>query len=119
MFCKKCGRQIASCRICPYCKAPQWQSELQSVDFSKNRFSAENETNRSKKSRTTAGVLQLFLGAFGVGRFYLGYRLQGFLQILVTMLTAGIGGFLWGLADGLFILEGKIPYDGQGKRLSR
>jgi hypothetical protein len=30
----------------------------------------------SDKSKLVAGLLQIFLGGFGIGRFYLGYRLS-------------------------------------------
>ncbi|CAB4946291.1 unannotated protein [freshwater metagenome] len=55
------------------------------------------------KSRTTAGILGILLGGFGVHRFYLGYTSIGLLQILVTLLTCGVGS-VWGLVEGILIL---------------
>jgi TM2 domain-containing membrane protein YozV len=69
----------------------------------------------SDKSKLAAGLLQIFLGAFGVGRFYLGYTTIGLLQILVTWLTCGVGG-IWPLIDGIMILVGQVP-DAQGRTL--
>ncbi|MQY28097.1 TM2 domain-containing protein [Nocardia aurantia] len=66
----------------------------------------------SDKSKLVAGLLQIFLGGFGVGRFYLGYTGLGIAQIAVTWLTCGIGG-LWPLIDGIMILVGKVR-DPQG-----
>ena len=57
------------------------------------------------KSRLTAGLLGIFLGAFGVHRFYLGFTSIGVLQILVTIATCGVGG-LWGIIEGGLILGG-------------
>nr|WP_246462028.1 TM2 domain-containing protein [Nocardia transvalensis] len=54
-----------------------------------------------------AGLLQIFLGGFGVGRFYLGYPGMAVGQIAVTWLTCGIGG-IWPLIDGIMILTGKV-----------
>lgn len=69
------------------------------------------------KSRLTAGLLGIFLGAFGVHRFYLGYTSIGVLQILVTIATCGIGG-LWGFIEGILILNGSaIKTDADGRPL--
>jgi TM2 domain-containing membrane protein YozV len=69
------------------------------------------------KSRLTAGLLGIFLGAFGVHRFYLGYTSMGVLQVLVTIATCGIGGF-WGFVEGILILNGKaITTDADGRPL--
>ncbi|MBW0019594.1 MAG: NINE protein [Mycobacterium sp.] len=69
----------------------------------------------SDKSKLVAGLLQLFLGSFGVGRFYLGYGTIGALQIVVTFLTCGIGA-IWPLIDGIMIIMGNVP-DAQGRTL--
>ncbi|MCW2520250.1 MAG: hypothetical protein JWR46_2869 [Mycobacterium sp.] len=69
----------------------------------------------SDKSKLVAGLLQLFLGSFGVGRFYLGYNGIGVAQIAVTWLTCGIGA-IWPLVDAVLILMGKVP-DSNGRTL--
>ncbi|MGW4718599.1 TM2 domain-containing protein [Nocardia sp. NPDC004260] len=69
----------------------------------------------SDKQKLVAGLLQIFLGSFGVGRFYLGYNGLGIAQLVVTILTCGLGG-IWGLIDGVMILVGKVP-DSQGRPL--
>jgi hypothetical protein len=69
------------------------------------------------KSRLTAGLLGIFLGAFGVHRFYLGYTSIGVLQILVTISTLGIGA-LWGIIEGILTLGGSgIETDADGRPL--
>ena len=69
------------------------------------------------KSRLTAGMLGIFLGAFGVHRFYLGFTSIGVLQILVTIATCGVGG-LWGIIEGGLILSGSgIKTDADGRPL--
>ena len=69
----------------------------------------------SDKSKLVAGLLQIFLGSFGVGRFYLGYPGMAVAQIAVTWLTCGIGG-IWPLIDGIMMLMDKVP-DSEGRKL--
>lgn len=66
-----------------------------------------------QKSKLAAGLLGIFLGGFGVGRFYLGYPNLGVAQLLVSIFTLGLGG-LWGFIDGIMILTGSVKVDGQG-----
>ena len=70
----------------------------------------------SDKSRLAAGLLQIFLGGFGIGRFYLGYIGLGVAQLLVSIFTFGIGS-VWGFIDGILILTGFVKEDGKGKTL--
>jgi hypothetical protein len=74
-----------------------------------------NPAGVSDKSKMAAGLLQIFLGGFGVGRFYLGYTQIAILQIVATIFTCGIGA-LWPLVDGIMILMGKVP-DAEGRTL--
>lgn len=69
----------------------------------------------SDKSKIVAGLLQIFVGTFGVGRFYLGYTTIGVLQLVVSIFTCGIGA-IWPLIDGIMILMGNVP-DAQGRTL--
>lgn len=70
----------------------------------------------SDKSKLVAGLLQLFLGGFGVGRFYLGYAGIGVAQLAITIFTLGIAGWIWPLIDAILILMGKVP-DARGRTL--
>ena len=58
----------------------------------------------SDKSKMAAALLQIFLGIFAVGRFYTGHTKIAVLQLVVSICTAGIGGSIWGLVDGIMIL---------------
>ncbi|MBS4726917.1 TM2 domain-containing protein [Mycobacterium sp. SM1] len=69
----------------------------------------------SDKSKLVAGLLEIFLGSFGVGRFYLGYTGIGIAQIAATWLTCGLGA-IWPLIDGIMMIMGKVP-DAQGRTL--
>ncbi|MGY5764488.1 NINE protein [Brachybacterium sp. DNPG3] len=58
---------------------------------------------RQPQSRLLVGLLGIFLGGWGVHRFLLGYTKMGVIQIIVTVLTCGLGS-LWGLVEGIMIL---------------
>lgn len=68
----------------------------------------------SDKSKVVAGLLQIFL-PFGIGRFYMGDTQTGVLQLVVTLVTCGIGG-IWGFIDGILILVNG-GYDAEGRKL--
>ena len=57
------------------------------------------------KSKLIAGILGVTLGAFGVHNFYLGKKDVGIIQIIVTVITCGLGS-LWGTIEGILILAG-------------
>lgn len=70
-----------------------------------------------RKSKLAAGLLGIFLGGLGIHRFYLGYTTIGVVQILVTLITCGVGS-LWGLIEGILIIAGTtITTDAQGRPL--
>lgn len=70
-----------------------------------------------QKSKLTAGLLGIFLGGWGVHRFYLGDTKIGVIQIIVTLITCGIGS-VWGLVEGILILCGTyITTDANGNPL--
>jgi TM2 domain-containing membrane protein YozV len=71
-----------------------------------------------QKSKIVAGILGILLGGLGIHRFYLGYTTIGVVQIVVTILTCGIGA-IWGLVEGILILVGStITTDAQGRPLA-
>jgi TM2 domain-containing membrane protein YozV len=70
----------------------------------------------SDKSKLTAGLLGIFLGGFGVGRFYTGHTGMAVGQLVVSVVTCGIGG-LWGFVDGIVLLASNAPTDAQGRVL--
>lgn len=81
----------------------------------------------SDKSKIAAGILQIFLGTLGIGRFYMGSTGIAVAQLVLTILgwltTVILIGFLllpivavWALIDGIVILAGR-PVDAQGRPL--
>lgn len=57
----------------------------------------------STRSRLVAGLLGIFLGGMGIHRFYLGNIGLGVVQIIVTLVTFGLGS-IWGFVEGIMIL---------------
>ncbi|QKD79044.1 TM2 domain-containing protein [Actinomyces marmotae] len=80
----------------------------------------------NQKSKVAAGLLGIFLGAFGIHNFYLGHTGKALAQLLITILSFGIFSFIsgiWGLIEGIIILcsaPGARPWgvDAQGVPLS-
>lgn len=133
MYCRHCGTKlkVGSCR-CPSCKrigtdgkkyCPHCGAALEFLETEKCPHcgrSIDDQVSPRKfrpKSRIYAGVLQILLGWFGAGRFYLGYYGIAILQILVSMLTLGLGG-LWPFIDGILILKGHVKTDYEGTPLT-
>ncbi|OAN37344.1 NINE protein [Mycolicibacterium iranicum] len=72
----------------------------------------------SEKSKVVGGLLQLLglFGLVGIGRIYLGYTTLGIIQLVVGLLTCGIGAIVWGIVDAVLILTDKVR-DPQGRPL--
>lgn len=74
-----------------------------------------------QKSRTAAGILAILLGSMGIHSFYLGNTSRGLMQLLISVLgsviTCGISAIvimIWGVLDGIKLLDGRINVDANG-----
>lgn len=70
-----------------------------------------------QKERKIAGILAILLGAYGVHSFYLGNTSRGIAQICISILSCGIGAVamaIWGIVDGVKLLDGRINIDAYG-----
>lgn len=47
-----------------------------------------------ENKKIVAGVLALLLGYLGVHKFVLGYTTEGIIQIVITLVSCGIGGIV-------------------------
>lgn len=103
-FCQNCGTATAQgANVCMNCghfiqQAPQYDPALQ-------------------KSKIAAGLLGILLGTFGVHNFYLGFTGKAVAQLLISVLTCGVGAAVsgvWGLIEGIMILTGSIDKDAKG-----
>ena len=72
----------------------------------------------SDKSKIVAGLLQLIglFGLVGIGRIYLGYTGLGIAQLVVGLITCGIGAIVWGIIDAVLIFTDKVR-DPEGRPL--
>jgi TM2 domain-containing membrane protein YozV len=82
----------------------------------------------SDKSATTAGLLQLFLGSFGAGRFYMESTQIAIAQLCVGLfgifftvfclfgLPVLLGSVVWAVVDAIMIFTGSVN-DGAGRKL--
>jgi TM2 domain-containing membrane protein YozV len=66
----------------------------------------------SDKSKIVAGVLQLFIGSLGIGRFYTGHTGMALGQLFTC---GGLG--IWSLIDGIILLTSDNKTDAQGRIL--
>jgi TM2 domain-containing membrane protein YozV len=72
----------------------------------------------SDKSKVIAGLLQLvgLFGLVGFGRIYLGQTGLGVAQLIVGLVTCGIGAWIWGIIDAVMIFSGRVR-DNAGRPL--
>ena len=68
----------------------------------------------SDKSKLVAALLQILI-PLGIGRMYIGDTRTGVIQLIVTVVTCGIGA-LWPFIDGIMMLVGD-PVDSEGRPL--
>lgn len=112
MFCKNCGAQLEDgTAFCPNCG----QSTTESAGQQPQPQPQPQPGNQqgSPKSKTVAGLLGILLGGLGIHNFYLGFTKRALIQLLVSLLTCGIGAVpmeIWGLVEGIFYLMGREGY---------
>lgn len=85
IFCRGCGKQVHESAVaCPHCGASQ---------------SAVSKTvsSRDGKSKSTAGILAIFLGGLGIHRFYLGQWWGIFYLLFCWAVVPSIIGFIEGI----------------------
>lgn len=69
-------------------------------------MSSLSETEISNK-KLAAGLTGIFLGAFGVHKFILGYTKPAVIMLVVSLLTCGVGYFVFqviGIIEGVIYL---------------
>lgn len=103
-YCSNCGQLIdMRAEICPRCGVRQAYMPPYNYDMR-----VEDPTLSDKDWLTTL-LLCIFLGSFGIHRFYTGNTLYGVLQ-LITLGGCGI----WTIIDFIFLLTGSYK-DGEDK----
>ena len=91
-FCSACGAIIKKeAEICPKCGVRQ---KKQSSEISSRWL--------------TLFLLSIFLGGFGVDRFYVGKIGTGIIKLLLTLFSLFTIGWIWWLIDWILILTEKF-----------
>ena len=134
--CKECGKEISDkARFCPKCGAenkftfcPDCNNKVSRNALScpscgcviNNKNNSVSNGNHNAKSKIAAGLLAIFLGTLGVHNFYLGYTGKAVIQLLLTILTCGVGAIItsiWSIIEGILIFAGSISADANGVKL--
>ncbi len=119
-FCSSCGNQLKDKDdFCPKCGTAQNQQQTQQAQQAQPTYQQPNNGGQypNQKSKMAAGLLGIFLGSLGVHNFYLGYTGKAIAQLLISLLTCGVGAAvsgIWGLIEGILILTGSINVDANG-----
>ena len=53
--------------------------------------------------KIVAGICAILVGGFGVHKFILGYTTEGIIQLVITLLTCGVGSII-GIIEGVIYL---------------
>ncbi len=132
MFCRNCGNEVnenaaicVKCGVavgngegfCPNCGADTNPGADVCLKCGVSLKKAAAKVAVSSKSKLTAGLLGIFLGGIGIHNFYLGNSGKGAIQIIVSLVTCGMGS-IWGFIEGILILCGKIHTDASGAELA-
>ena len=60
-------------------------------------------TTGEENKKLIAGILAIVIGSLGIHKFILGYTKEGVIQIIITVVTCGIGSII-GLIEGIIYL---------------
>lgn len=111
MFCKNCGKELPEgSTVCFECGAPQNTN----VVSTQPRAVVQTTQPAIVKNKALAAILALFLGGWGANDFYLGYTKTGILKIVLTIVSFGVIGGIWGLIDFFRIICGQVQTDAKG-----
>jgi len=137
MACRTCGFAGAQPGApCPKCGNVNYEQQAQAGPQGPGPTIIVQTTGPAQmagapKSKIVAGLLGIFLGCFGVHRFYLGFSGIGALMLILFIvgfilaiptcgmsmfMSAGMG--MWGLVEGILILVGVMNRDAFGQPLT-
>lgn len=105
MFCNHCGKQIPdNSSVCSFCGTPITQAAPQVMFVNQSMpVTSSNIPAVSDKEWLTALLLEIFLGSFGIHRFYVGKGGTGILWLF----SFGLFGIGW-LVDLIMIVTGSF-----------
>ena len=116
MFCRNCGESVSEKAIaCPKCGVPPMAEKNFCHNCGKPTQPSQvlctqcgvgltvRGSAAGAKSKVVAGLLGIFLGGLGIHKFYLGYTKEGVIQLIVSVVTCGVGSLI-GLIEGIIYL---------------
>ncbi len=133
IYCTRCGQamlvapqHLRTAVTCPHCdkRLKPWRiatvAQPESIPPPPPRsapaqYARADMYGSPVRNRWIAGTLGVLLGGFGVHRFYMGFIGIGIIQIIVTVITFGIGS-IWGFIEGILCFCG-VMRDVDGRLL--
>ncbi len=118
MYCRNCGKEIESqAVVCPSCGVPPMLEKK--FCQACGEVTQPNQTMCTKcgvalvaktqvsetKNKMAAGLLGIFLGCFGIHKFYLGYNKEAIIMLAISL---GAGLVTCGAATGVMSVIGLI-----------
>lgn len=73
------------------------------MENSKQEVWNNSQPVQQENKKIVAGVLAILLGGLGVHKFILGYTQEGIIQLVIGIVTCGIGSII-GLIEGIIYL---------------
>lgn len=104
-FCTNCGYDLVG-KKSSFTYAYRHDGVEEEVEIVDTYYSKDDK----RKSKIVAGLLQILI-TFGVGRFYLGYKDIGVIQLILSFFGVGI---IWCFIDGIYILLDGVNKDASG-----
>lgn len=98
MYCRNCGKEVHPQAVaCPSCGVPprlekkycyNCATETQPNQVMCTKCGVSLQADFGGKNKVAAGLLGIFLGWLGIRKFYLGYKKEGLIMILVSLIGA-------------------------------
>ena len=105
LFCTKCGAQNEdSAHNCAQCGAALPQiGGYQPIQPPPAYGGVQDWKAMGADKKLTAGICGILIGSLGIHKFILGYTTEGIIQIVISVVTCGVGGVI-GLIEGIIYL---------------
>lgn len=105
VFCTKCGAQNEDfAQNCSQCGAALPQiGGYQPIQPPPAYGGITDWKAQGAEKKLAAGLCGILVGGFGIHKFILGYTTEGIIQIVITLLTCGVGHII-GLVEGIIYL---------------
>jgi len=106
VFCTKCGTQNEDfAQTCSQCGAglPQIGGYQPIQPPPAYGGAVQDWKQQGADKKLVAGLCAILVGGFGIHKFILGYTTEGIIQIVITLITCGVGHII-ALIEGIIYL---------------